>query len=110
VTPAAAEAALQSLSEGQKRAVLQKVLHSPQMAQSLGSLTAALRDGGLPTVAGALNIEVENRGFFRGGTMPLGGGDAVEAFVEGVAVTVKKEKEKKKGAGAGGGGEEMDTS
>jgi 26S proteasome regulatory subunit N13 len=104
-TPAAAEEALKTLSEGQKKALLIRVIHSPQLHQSLGSLTVALRDGGLPSVAGALNIDVENEGFIRGGAMPLGGGDAVEAFLRGVERTVKKEEDKEKGEG-----DQMDTS
>jgi 26S proteasome regulatory subunit N13 len=90
-SPAAAEEALKTLSEGQKKSILLKVIRSPQLHQSLGSLTVALRDGGLPTVAGALNIDVENDGYVRGGAMPMGGGEAVEAFLEGVKRTVKKE-------------------
>jgi hypothetical protein len=99
-------AALAGLSDGQKRAVLQRVLHGPQLAQALAALTAALRDGGLPTVSGALGVRVENGGFR--GSMPLGGGDAVEAFVAGVERTVEEEdekEEKKKGEG-----DTMDTS
>jgi hypothetical protein len=54
----------------------------------------ALRDGGLPSIADALAIRVENGGYMRGGSMPLGGGEAVEAFVEGVRKTVEEtEKE-----------------
>ena len=68
------------------------------MRQSLGSLTVALRDGGLPNVSSALKINVQNGGFIRGGGMPLGGGEAVKAFVEGVKKTVEKE-----------GDDEMDT-
>lgn len=70
------------------------------MRQSLGSLTVALRDGGLPNVSQALKIDVENGGYMRGGGMPLGGGDAVKAFLEGVKKTVEKE----------GDGDQMDTS
>jgi hypothetical protein len=84
------EAAKQAMSSGQKRALLKKVLRSPQFTQSLTSLTVALRDGGLPTIAEALGIAVENGGLVRGGTVPLGGGDAIEAFVEGVKKTVQK--------------------
>ncbi|KAK3694842.1 proteasome complex subunit Rpn13 ubiquitin receptor-domain-containing protein [Podospora appendiculata] len=83
-------AAKQAMSSDQKRALLKKVLRSPQFHQSLTSLTTALRDGGLPSVSEALGIAVENGGVVRGGTMPLGGGDAVEAFVEGVKKTVQK--------------------
>jgi 26S proteasome regulatory subunit N13 len=103
-SPAVAEDMLNSLSEGQKKSILVRVLRSPQLHQSLGSLTVALRDGGLPTVAGALNIEVENDGYIRGGAMPLGGGDAMEAFLKGVEKTVKKENESKEQ------GDNMDTS
>lgn len=60
------------------------------MRQSLGSLTVALRDGGLPNVSQALKIDVENGGFVRGGGMPQGGGAAVKAFVEGVKRTIEK--------------------
>lgn len=89
-TPAAVEAAKQAMSIGQKKALLEKVLRSPQFHQSLASLTMAIRDGGLPSIADALSIKVENGGYMRGGSMPLGGGDAVEAFVEGVKKTVEK--------------------
>jgi 26S proteasome regulatory subunit N13 len=92
----AVDAAIHALSPQQKRALLERVIRSPQLHQSLGSLTAALRDGGLPMVAQALSLDVQNGGLVRGGNVPLGGGDAVEAFVEGVGRTVKKEDEGKK--------------
>lgn len=85
-----AKIAMQGLDQEQKRDVLKRVVTSPQMRQSLGSLTQALRDGGLPNVSQALNIDVENGGYMKGGGMPLGGGDAVKAFVEGVKRTVDK--------------------
>lgn len=94
-----AQMAIQTLDLDQKRDVLMRVVRSPQMRQSLGSLTFALRDGGLPNVSQALKIDVENGGFVKGGGMPLGGGDAVKAFLEGVKKTVEKEND-----------EEMDTS
>jgi len=75
---------MQTLDLEQKRDILRRVLRSPQFTQSLGSLTVALRDGGLPSISDALNIKVENGGFMRRGGVPLGGGDAVEAFLEGV--------------------------
>lgn len=101
-----AQAAIQALSLDQKREILKQVLHSPQFTQSLGSLTVALRDGGLPTVSDALGIKLRDRGFIKGGGMPLGGGEAVEAFIEGVKRTVEEDEEK----GDGGGEEErMDT-
>lgn len=71
------------------------MLRSPQFHQSLGSLTVALRDGGLPSIADALGIKVANGGLVRGGNVPLGGGDAVEAFVEGVRRVMEEEEEKK---------------
>ncbi|KAI1176734.1 proteasome complex subunit Rpn13 ubiquitin receptor-domain-containing protein [Nemania sp. FL0916] len=91
-TPAAVEAAKAAMSLGQKKALIEKVLRSPQFHQSLTSLSMALRDGGLPTVADALSIRVENGGYVRGGRVPLGGGDAVEAFVEGVKKGVQEKK------------------
>lgn len=96
-SPAAAQAAIQSLSMEQKKQIITRVLRSPQLQQSLGSLTSALREGGLPMIGEALRLKVENQGLIRGGAMPLGGGQAVEAFVEGVKRTVEDElKEKKK--------------
>jgi 26S proteasome regulatory subunit N13 len=83
-------AARNTMTLDQKRTLLKKVLRSPQLNQSLASLTMAIRDGGLPSISEALGIAVENGGRVQGGTMPLGGGDAVEAFVEGVKKTVQK--------------------
>lgn len=90
------KAAIAALSQEQKRDILRRVLRSPQLHQSLGSLTSALRDGGLPTVSEALKIPVENGGFTRRGDMPLGGGEAVEAFLEGVKKAVEDEKKEEK--------------
>jgi 26S proteasome regulatory subunit N13 len=100
-TSETAQAAIEALSQDQKRDILKRVLRSPQMRQSLGSLTAALRDGGLPNISAALKIKTENEGYVRGSGMPLGGGDAVKAFLEGVKRTVEEE---------GGEGDAMDTS
>lgn len=75
---------MQTLTLEQKRDILRRVLRSPQFTQSLGSLTVALRDGGLPSISDALKIPVANNGFMRHGGVPLGGGDAVRAFLEGV--------------------------
>jgi 26S proteasome regulatory subunit N13 len=86
----AAQGAIEALSTDQKKDIIKRVLHSPQLQQSLGSLTVALRDGGLPMIGDALGLEVENGGSIRGGTMPLGGGEAVEAFVNGVKRTIEK--------------------
>ena len=64
----------------------------------------ALRDGGLPSIAEALGIKVENGGMVKGGNVPLGGGEAVEAFVEGIKKQVQDEDSEKRE-----GGERMDT-
>lgn len=85
------QAAIQALSITQKKDILKRVLRSPQLHQSLSSLTVALRDGGLPSVSEALKIKVENGGFMRHSGVPLGGGDAVEAFLKGVKKTVEEE-------------------
>ena len=85
-----ADAAIEALSLDQKKAVLRRVLRSPQFHQSLGSLTMAIRDGGLPTIGDALGIKLQNGGMVQGGSVPLGGGEAVEAFIEGVKKTVEE--------------------
>ena len=92
-------AAMQALSVGQKREILRKVLRSPQFAQSLGSLTVAIRDGGLPSISDALQIPVENGGFVRQGGVSVGGGDAVESFLKGVKAFVEKDKQGSKNEG-----------
>ncbi|KAG6135272.1 hypothetical protein E4U46_007017 [Claviceps purpurea] len=84
------EAAKASLSVDAKRSLLKKVLRSPQFTQALGTLTQALRDGGLPGVADALGVRVENGGYLPGSQMPLGGGQAVKAFVDGVRKAAKE--------------------
>lgn len=89
--PEIAEAMMLSLDLSQKKNILRKVLHSPQFMQSLASLTVALRDGGLPSISEALKIPVENGGFLRRGGVPLGGGDAVKAFIEGTRKHVKEQ-------------------
>lgn len=91
---AAGQAAIEALSTDQKKDIVNRVLHSPQLQQSLGSLTVALRDGGLPMIGEALGLQVENGGLIKGGSMPLGGGDAVEAFVKGVKKTAEEESKK----------------
>lgn len=90
---AAVDEATASLSLEAKKSLLKKVLRSPQFHQALGVLTQALRDGGLPGVADALGIRVENGGYMQNGSMPLGGGLAVEAFVEGVKKTVREQRQ-----------------
>lgn len=89
-TPEAGRAAIEALSIDQKREILGRVLRSPQLHQSMGSLTVALRDGGLPEIGEALQLDVENAGVIKGGSMPYGGGAAVEKFIDGVKRTVQK--------------------
>lgn len=43
----------------------------------------------------ALGIKIENGGNIKGGSMPLGGSAAVEAFVNGVRKTAEEEAKKK---------------
>lgn len=86
-----AQLAIQTLDQEDKINVLERILRAPQLRAALGSLTEALKTGALPTVSQALKIDVENGGYMRGGAMPLGGEDAVKAFLEGVKKTVEKE-------------------
>ena len=88
-----AQMVVQTMGQAEKREVVQQLLRAPQLKAALGSLTEALKTGALPTVAQALNIDVEHGGYMRGGAMPLGGGDAVKAFLEGVKRTVENEDE-----------------
>lgn len=90
-----AKAAIEALSLDQKKEILRRVLRSPQFSQSLMSLTGALRDGGLPTISEALKIPVKDGGYIRRGGVPLGGGDAVEAFMNGIKDSAKKDNEGK---------------
>lgn len=86
-TSGTAQAALEALSVSQKRAILKKVLHSPQFSQGLGSLTMALQQGGLPSVAEALKIKIDNKAMF------AQGGEAVRHFVEGIKKSVVEESQ-----------------
>lgn len=97
---ASIEASRQALSLEQKKSILNKVLRSPQFSQSLASLTVALRDGGLPIISESLGIPVKNGGYMRRGGVPLGGGEAVEVFLEGVKDSASKKND---------GGDQMDT-
>lgn len=97
---------MQALSVGEKREILRKVLRSPQFSQSLGSLTAAIRDGGLPSISDALKVPVENGGYIRRGGVPVGGGDAVESFLNGAKAVVEKEGQQ---SGEGKDDSYMDT-
>lgn len=89
--PEIVKAAIRSLELDVKKKLLKKVLRSPQFFQSLSSLTVALRDGGLPTIADALGVPIENGGFTRRGAVPVGGGEAIKAFLDGVKKFVEKE-------------------
>lgn len=90
-----AEAVVMSLDLDKKKALVKKVLRSPQFAQSLMSTTGALRDGGLPNVSQALGVDVRNGGYTGPDRrMPLEGGDAVEAFLEGAKDGVKRSQQK----------------
>lgn len=91
----AVAAAKAAMSLGEKKQLLEKVARSPQFAQSLASLSTAIRDGGLPSIADALGTPVKNQGFLPGGAMPMGGGEALEAFVDGVKTAVKDKMDKK---------------
>jgi 26S proteasome regulatory subunit N13 len=97
------QAITMSLEADQKREILAKVLRSPQFSQGLASLSMALRDGGLPTISEALKVPVRNGGLMtRGGIMPMGEGEAMEAFLEGFKKLVEEEE-------AGEGEEKMET-
>lgn len=99
-----APASTEPLTLAKKKDILRRVLRSPQFTQSLASLTIALRDGGLPSLSEALNIPVKNGGYMRRGGVPLGGGEAVEVFLDGVKDVVKDEEKK-----GDDGGDHMDT-
>ena len=85
---------MEALSLDQKKDIVKKVLRSPQFVQSLSSLTQAIRDGGLPSISDALGIEVENGGFIKRGGVPMGQGEAVEKFLEGIRRTVEKDMQR----------------
>ena len=90
-TSETAQAAIAALSAEQKKDVLTRVLRSPQFTQSLGSLTVALRDGGLPAISEALKIRIDG-GYMKRGGMMITGGEAVEAFLKGVRDHVLEER------------------
>ena len=91
--PTPAEMAIaRGMSLRSKKRLLTTVLRAPQFYQALASLTMALRDGGLPSIADALGIKVSNNGYMKGGAMPLGGGEAVETFVNGVKESVERKE------------------
>ncbi|CCU81950.1 unnamed protein product [Blumeria hordei] len=79
------------LSLDEKKLLVHRVLRSPYFHQSLEGLTMAIRDGGLPSLADALQLQVANGGWVSGGTMPLGGAEAMAAFLNGVKRRVEEE-------------------
>ena len=85
------DSATPALSLNQKKDLVRRVLRSPQFSQSLASLTFALRDGGLPSIGEALNVPLQNGGYMRRGGVPLGGGEAVEAFLNGVKTLIEED-------------------
>ena len=89
--PELAQAALLSLDLAQKKAILHKVIRYPHFIRSLATLIVALRDGGSPSISEAFQIPVANGGFKRRGGGTLRGGDAVEAFLDGIRQRVKKD-------------------
>ena len=90
-TPAkSTEEAISALSEAEKRRKLERVLRSPQLTQALGSITSAIRDGGLTSVSEALGVRLEGRGVVPGTGQVVNGGAAVEVFLD----AVKKASEK----------------
>jgi 26S proteasome regulatory subunit N13 len=82
---------LKGVQGAARKDVLRRVLHSPQFSQSLASLTVALREGGLPIISETIGIPVRNGGYLRHGGVPMGGGEAVEAFIEGVKKDVEEQ-------------------
>jgi len=86
-----ADAVVMSLELEKKKSIVKKVLRSPQFAQSLMSLTGALRDGGLPMISQSMGVEVKNGGYTSlDRRMPLEGGEAVEAFLGGAKDAANK--------------------
>jgi hypothetical protein len=82
------QAAIEAMSAEQKRGVILRVLRSPQFSQSMGSLTMALREGGLVSVAEALRLKVGDKAVY------AQGGDAVKQFVEAIHKEVVEEEQK----------------
>ena len=84
---------LASLTLEQKKAILKRVVTSPQYQQGVASLNAALREGALPNVSQALGISVKNGGRLPGG-FPMSGGQAIQAFVEGLKQAAIEERKR----------------
>ncbi|KAB8748964.1 hypothetical protein FH972_026515 [Carpinus fangiana] len=91
--PEAVAALADELDIEQQKDLLRRVLRSPQFHQALAQITQALRDGGLPAIAGAVGIEVEGNGYYNAAAgIPMNGGKAVKAFLEGAKKSVDAEK------------------
>ena len=104
---ATAQDAVSALNETEKRRILEKVLRSPQFTQALSSITSAIRDGGLPSVAEALGVSLaqEGGGYVPGTREAVNGGHAVEVFLRGVKRAAEEEERKKQdGSGDGSSG------
>jgi len=73
----------ENASESQKKEIIAKVLRSPQFAQGVKSLSAALREGALRGVAESLKIP----------TLPgeADTADQVEAFIRGIKREIERE-------------------
>ena len=84
-----AQAALLSLDLAQKKTIIRDSILSPKF-RDLINLAIALKYGGLPSISEALQIPVANGGFLRQEGVPLRGGDAVGAFIDGVRQVNKK--------------------
>ena len=88
------------MSLGSKRALLAKVLRSPQFMQSLSTITSALRDGGLPSVSEAMGVPAEmlEKGGYvnRDAGIPMSGGHAMEVFLSGLKSLIEIEEETRK--------------
>lgn len=90
--PSTAQEALAALSETEKRKLLERVLRSPQFSQALSSITSAIRDGGLPSVAEALGVKLgESGGYVPGTGEAVNGGEAIEVFLDGVKRGAEKD-------------------
>lgn len=72
----------------QKKAIIVKVLQSPQFAQSLISLSSAIKEGGIAGIADSLRVPIDFNAAAQGQ-------DLVEVFVNGVKKEVEKEEESK---------------
>ena len=80
---------IQQLSSIKKQEILCRVLRSPQLCQSLDSLSLALRRGGLLTVSEALGIELNDELNLDTGKA-LERISAIDIFLDGIKRSVEK--------------------